>query len=553
MDGARRQPLSHATAAVALRPDRPRWRTASAVWSDRIVIAASCLTILVPFLVVSVPPLVDYPNHLARFWLLAGGAKDPALSPYYGVDWSKASTNIGVDLAVTGLSALAPARLVGFLAVLLAAATPPLGLICLSRVVFQRSNPCQVLFPLTAWSTTFLMGFLNFQIGIGLALLLAAADPWLWRRLRGFVGPARAVLAAVLAVDHLYALLFYAALVGALAFGAAPLWPGRWRTLLSRIGEAVLASAWCIAPLLPLAVLAPALPGADPQSDGLVYGLLAYKVFALLTPLSAYNLLVGLALTATLVGAAIWLARRGALQVHAGLALVGVALVALSVLAPDHAAGGSWIAQRFPTLALLVLLGAVRLTPHAAGRWGPRFVAPALALVVAQAAWMTWNWHAMEGDMSAVRRAIATVPAGARILPLQHSPTLAVKWTAPTGRYISSLGDPTFRHYAALATPLRRAFVPNLFSARGLQPLRVVGDWDHRVEHNGGPLASVSALGRPWRAGDPLYLRGWRSGFDYLLVVNADLPDAGGPFRPPSGVILVSDTGFAQLWKVRRH
>jgi hypothetical protein len=517
------------------------------------LIGVSCLTVLVPFLVVSVPPLVDYPNHLARFWLLAGGAKDAALSPFYGIDWSKASTNIGVDLAVTSLSALAPARLIGFLAVLLAAAAPPIGLICLNRVVFHQFNPWQALFPITAWSTTFLMGFLNFQIGVGLALLLAATDPWMRRRLRGFVGPARAVLAAILAVDHLYALLFYAALVGALAFGAAPLRPGRWRTLLSRIGDAVLASAWCLAPLLPLAALAPMLPGADPQSDGLVYGLLAYKVFALLTPLSAYNLLVGLALTATLIGAGIWLARRRAMQVHAGLALVGVALVALSVLAPDHAAGGSWIAQRFATLALLVLLGSVRLTPDAAGRWGLRFMAPALALVTAQTAWVTWNWRALESDMSAVRRTVLAVPPGARILPLQHNPTLGVKWTAPTGRYMSSLSDPTFRHYAALATPLRRAFVPNLFSARGLQPLRVVGDWDRRVEHNGGPLASVSALGRPWRDGDPLYLRGWRSGFDYLLVVNADLPDAGGPFRPPSGVTLVSDTGFAQLWKIAPH
>jgi hypothetical protein len=115
---------------------------------------------------------------------------------------------------------------------------------------------------------------------------------------------------------------------------------------------------------------------------------------------------------------------------------------------------------------------------------------------------------------------------------------------------MSSLGDPTFRHYAALATPLRRAFVPNLFSARGLQPLQVAGGWDRRVEHNGGPLSSISALSRPWRDGDPLYLRDWRYRFDYLLVVNADLPDAAGAFRPPRGVALVSDAGFAQLWKV---
>ena len=557
MEGARRQTsiraAASATATAVVRPDPLHWRTGSAASSCKFIIAASFLTILWPFLVVGVPPLVDYPNHLARFWLLAGGANDPALSRFYRVDWSKASTNIGVDLMVTGLSALAPARLVGFVAAFLAAAGPPAGLVCLSRAVFQRFHPWQALFPLAAWSTTFLMGFLNFQIGLGLALLLAAADPWIGRRLGGFAGPARAVLAAFLAVDHLYALLFYAVIVGALAFGAAPPWSDRRRILLSRIGGAIAASAWCVLPLAPLAVLAPALPGADPQSAGVMYGWPSYKVFALLTPLSAYNVVIGLGLTAILVGGAVWLARRGALRIHAGLAVAGLAMIALSLLAPDRAGGGSWIAQRFPTLALLLLLGSARLTPGVTARWGNRFLAAALALVAFQAAWVTWNWRAMEGDISALVRAISTVPAGARILPLQHAPTLAVQWSAPSGRYMSSLGDPTFRHYAALATPLRRAFVPNLFSARGLQPLEVVGDWEHRVEHNGGPLASVSALGRPWRDRDPLYLRAWRSQFDYLLVVNADLPDAAGRFRPPSGVKLVADTGFAQLWKIARR
>jgi hypothetical protein len=554
MDSTRRQPPS----GSLLFPAKPvdvvcgEGRVGAAIWRERIVIAVSCLTIFIPFLVVSVPPLVDYPNHLARFWLLAGGARDPVLTAFYRVDWSKASTNIGVDLAVTALSTLARPQSIGFAAAVLAAASPPIGLICLNRAVFHRFHPWQALFPITAWSSTFLMGFLNFQIGVGLALLLAAADPWMRRRLGCLLGPARALVAAFLAVDHLYALLLYAALVFALAIGRAPLWEDRWRALPSRMSTAVIATAWCVAPLLPLAILAPVLPGSDAQSDGLVYGNVAYKVFALLTPLSAYNLVIGLLLMSILVAAAVWLVRQHALRIHAGLALIGAILLGLSVLAPDHAGGGSWIAQRFPTMALLVLLGSARLTPEASKRWALRFAIPVLVLVMAQAAWITWVWRAMDTDMSAVRHVVALVPAGARILPLQHAQTVAGKWSAPPGRYISGISDPTFRHYAALATPLRRAFVPTLFSAKGLQPLQVTGDWDSHVEHNGGPLASINALRRPWRKGDPIYLRGWRLRFDYILVTNADLPDATGAFNPPSGVTLLSNTGFAQLWKIAR-
>ncbi len=104
--------------------------------------------------------------------------------------------------------------------------------------------------------------------------------------------------------------------------------------------------------------------------------------------------------------------------------------------------------------------------------------------------------------------------------------------------------------WARWPPPLRRAFVPSLFAARGLQPLRVLGDWDARVEHNGGEMASVNALNRPPRPGDPSYLAGWAGHFDYVLVLNADLPDASGAFRPPPNLSLVADQGFAHLWRV---
>ena len=137
-------------------------------------------------------------------------------------------------------------------------------------------------------------------------------------------------------------------------------------------------------------------------------------------------------------------------------------------------------------------------------------------------------------------------------MPLQHEPALEQRWNAPAGRYVSGVGDPTFRHFAALATPWRKAFVPTLFSARGLQPLQVRGDWNAYVEHNGGDLASVDVLERATPPTRPTYLRAWRNRFDYVLVLNADLPDAGGAFAPPQGLELVSDGGFAQLWKIRR-
>lgn len=42
---------------------------------------------LLPLLWVRVPPLVDYPNHLARMWILVHGAEIPELAANYSVKW----------------------------------------------------------------------------------------------------------------------------------------------------------------------------------------------------------------------------------------------------------------------------------------------------------------------------------------------------------------------------------------------------------------------------------------------------------------------------------
>jgi hypothetical protein len=49
----------------------------SAQWQQprlATLIFAACLIPLVPLAVVPLPPLLDYPDNLARLWLISGGA-----------------------------------------------------------------------------------------------------------------------------------------------------------------------------------------------------------------------------------------------------------------------------------------------------------------------------------------------------------------------------------------------------------------------------------------------------------------------------------------------
>ena len=562
-------PLRARTRTATLPPERwidsaRAWRRSPSRHTYAILVALSFLTLLAPLLTAEIPPLTDYPNHLARYWLIAGGLREPALAPFYRIDWFNAVTNVGVDRMVALLSPFASGMLLGHLALIAAAVLPPLGVLALNHAITGRITAWQALFPLAAWSTTFLMGFLNFQIGLGLALLFAAADPLarpdLWRILerRGMgwgLAAIRIPLGLVLAADHLFGLLFYAVLLAGLGMGPEPLVLRRWRTLLLRLRRAALAGAWC---LIPLAIIAThkALPGTEgaPQSfdHSIQYNVMPGKLATLFSALASYNVFQEMVLGGALVALFAWLNKRRALTAHVGLMVACAGLVALAILAPSRAAGASWIDRRFPIMALFCALAALQLRKGVSPRFALAVGGASLGLACLQSAWVGWNWRAMERDMRAVRQVLAAVPAGATILPLQHDPSLALKWHAPAGRYMFGVGDATYRHFPALAVPFRHAFVPNLFAARGLQPLKVLGSWDRIVEHNGGDLASVSALLRPPLAEEASYIPGWRRRFDYVLVLNADMPDQSGPFRAPPELTLVSATRFAQLWRVAR-
>jgi hypothetical protein len=64
-------------------------------WWMGLALMLACL--LVPIAVTEVPPLTDYPNHLARCYLLAFGDSDPVLRQMFSTHW-QVIPNIAVDL-----------------------------------------------------------------------------------------------------------------------------------------------------------------------------------------------------------------------------------------------------------------------------------------------------------------------------------------------------------------------------------------------------------------------------------------------------------------------
>lgn len=517
---------------------RPRWVT----W-----LLASCLAALaLPVVLASVPPLLDYPNHLVRLWLITGGANDAPLSQMYSVAWGSAYTNVGIDYLGAVLGKAVPAVPLGSALIFFALVLPPLGAAALNRAVFGGVHWWQIGFVYFAWSATLIGGFLNFHIGLGLALLGAALEPRLTISAGVLRTGARLAIALVLLFVHLFALVFYCALVAGLAFGRdLP----SLRCFARRVATALWAAAVAAVPMLLFIVMAPHLPGAHigqagnaPLWDFSAVG----KMYVLLSPVATYALKLDLVLAAAVFAPLVWALCTRQLNAHAGLLLSACGLVLLALAAPTALAGTWWIDNRFPIMAALALVAGTRpnLALSATGRV---LIAAALAgVVMLRTGWIGYVWHERQSDVRALHRAVEMVPAGAAVLPLDDVISGVEASAIPVGRYFHN-GHPTHWSLPVLVIMWRKAFVPNLFWAAGKQPLRVLPPWDRISFPEDGLL--------PWDAllaakTTPAHFMSWREHYQYVLLVNADV-GAGIDLAAFPELQLMRDEGFARLYVVR--
>jgi putative flippase GtrA len=531
----------------------------------RLAIGGAIIATLAPVAFVATPALGDYVNHAVRLWLLAGGIGLAPLDAMYEARWDHASTNAAVDVVAAALSRLAPASAIAPGLLGLSFVLPPLGAALLNMAIFGRAHWWQVLVFLLAFGFTSINGLMNFHIGLGLALLAAALDVRLqhgsfWR----LVG-LRTVAAAALFSVHAFALLFYFALIAGLMLGRDLPSPRNWRALLARgmgAGLALLPPGAAVAllmlgsPTLPGAHLSADSPGARaPPSEFTIHWQgfdLIDRLGMMLVPIRTYSHFVDIGflvvLAAPVVAAAAW--RR--LALHQGLLVTGLVLAAAAHAMPEGIHGTWWIEKRLPNMAALTMAASLQPRIATFGALRATAVAVALFLVALRAAWVADVWIAQGADTRSVERALGHVPAGAAILPMHNLPADAIRiWSAPKGRFL--YGEPAYRHYPTLAIMQRHAFVPTLFTARGKQPITVRSPWSEIAVPEGD-------LAQPMALTDEALIRHrfpyvglWRTRFDYLLLLNADLTDRNGPLPADPALQLVADEGFARLYRIIRE
>jgi hypothetical protein len=512
------------------------------LWWAVLILACALLTM--PLLLVDVPPLLDYPNHLARMVLLAW-PHDPVLARMAEPRWGLIP-DLAIDAVLPPLLHVLPVHVAGRLAVTACVLLPFLGAVAYSGAVFRGRSWWVLGAGLVAWNQALLLGFLNFSISLGMALLLAAL--WIAQRESH---PVRTVLlaaagAVVVFFCHLMGVLVFAALLG--GYEAETLWrmamrgpagggAQRPRDATPRVAAS---SAVRLAIDGGVFLLPAALYGLSPLrhlSDQAVFLPLSAKLAQLLVPLANYSLPLDIATAATVAAFLLLclITRRCRMRLCSVLALL--CFIVLYAVAPAAAKGAQNIDTRLlVTLGFLLFAG---LLPGRLPTTVTRLAAACFAaLFLARMVVFASTWQQSAADIAALRGVIARVEPGSSVFVAEISPEAApLGWRhAPRWRRLST-GLRTDLQMAALVLIDRHAFWPFLFDNESQQPIALRPAYD-ALALRVGAMPLLGAL----RAVD-------LCGFDYVLVLDADLDPALAQ-GAPAHLVLLSQSGFAALFRV---
>jgi hypothetical protein len=421
----------------------------------------------VPIFSIVLPPLFDYPNHLARFWLLLTGGNS-----FYEVRWALLPDLAG-DLIVPLLARLLPLDLAGKLFLVLSFALIVGGAAWLNRIVTGGWRLWPLLTVAFLYNRQFLWGFVNYLFGLGvalcgLALWLALERARVWLRL------VAAVLVALLCFfSHIAAFGLYALMIAGVEMQPALAeWKAwQWRALGRRI--ALLAGQFVI----PAAVVVGSWSAVS--GGGISYAAWWRKADLLFSVFDNYSRpfdVACFALLLILLGGLGWHQRlRLAPRLVPAIALVFAAYLLL----PSQLLSGSGADHRIP-VALFVLLVAEA---------APRFPSRRTALVIggAAAAVLLARLAVIEAVWLNADRVYTADLAGIDALPVGMK--LAVAY--PPGA-VNAVAIPEV-HLATLAVWRREAFVPTLFAFPGQQPIGLKPPYD-RLAAAAKPFELWSAL-----------------------------------------------------------
>jgi hypothetical protein len=496
-----------------------------------VLFALILLIAAIPILTNPIPPLEDYINHLARMNVIAKIRQDPNLARFYEIDW-EIVPNLMMDLIVPTLARVMNIYVAGQTFMILIFLLILSGGLAVNRALFG----CWSILPLIAapflYNYVFLVGVVNYQFGIGVALwglaawitLRRAAMPWRLLVSTGFV--------LLLFFCHLFAVGVYG--IAILAYETWTLLADKGRPLLRRV-LVLVAGGVPFLPVIPLLLVSPTWANAGDfewESSGKIEGLFYI--------IQVYSDVVALSLAGILTIGVIWAMRRRLLQIHP-LFYVLLCIGALVYIALPRLLFATYLAdQRLPVALAFMLVACLHIElRQRLVRRG--FIVLLMVFLVIRVIEVNVVWAQLSPQMLAMRASVKKITPGSTVL---------VAYADPNGG--DDVHDLGMVHAACLAIIERSALVTTAFTVQGKQIMHVTPNYLSQVDSEDETPPTVAQLVlaavRKDRPGGH-YWDNWPQRFDYVYVLFTD-DDAANP--APDLLTPVYDGERFQLYKVRK-
>lgn len=515
--------------------DRAGRPNSDPLWFFAALVLAASLAI--PFFLIDLPPVLDYPNHLARYVVLAHPG-DPVLSQMYAPRWG-ILPNVGMDAIGAILLKFCDPYVGGRLLLELSLFAPIAGVIAYSRAAFGRLTYWSLASGLVAWNAIFFLGFMNFLLSVGLAF--GATALWIALDRRGNRWLATLLVAIAMAVIffcHIFGVLLAALLIGSYELS---------RLLALRRGGALTMGEALRTAFLIALVLAPAIalylasPLSGDATPGTWSGL--QKVFVLFAPFTVYSMMLTVVTGAVVFVLLVLLWRQAIFAQGVPLALAALGIVFL--VSPATIKGGTFVEARLALMFMLLIFAGMQ--PRVTRRQGAIVALVVVALIGIRTAYVASRWIDHRQDIADVRSVIAEVKPGSRVLVARGHPGHETAGVLPPERALPGM----YRldgHLGALLVIERRAFWPLMFADPTQQPLMVKPPYDAIAHPLGEPVDWPLLNQDSFSATDlaaARYLPEWRRNFDYVLLI--DLPAPSQP--PPRGLTPLASNAYAVLYR----
>ncbi len=468
----------------------------------KIVFGILLAVSLSPLLFVAIPAMVDYPNHLARMYILAS-VGTPAANPFYQTAWAL-YPNLAMDLVIPQMARVTGVENATRLFLLLSEILLVSGTMAIEWAVKGRVQLSAAAALIFLYALPFTWGFLNFEFGLGVALWGVAIGILVFERSWSSRLAVNTIFVAVLFASHFFTLGVYGLTLGILEI---------WRAWEKKAPYGETARRLAV-----LAIPAVILVAAMKLTGGAVGGgendwHFQFKALWPYIIMNGYSTVVSAVTTVLLIGFLYVAGKRGLLKIQpAGLCLAA-GFFALYLAIPSQLLGTAFVDLRMIVAAALIVPAFCSLSlPN--GRWKLAALACVIAVTLPNLAVVYKTWLSYRADYADMIRSFDKLKKGSRVLvggsrvgddpplddlttyPISHGPTLAV-------------------HYAD-------AFVTDLFTSAGKQPIRPRPAFERLDDGAAGPvplfILTAIAAGKTSDA-LPVYLRSWPRDFEYLYLL----------------------------------